>query len=327
MISVQILAPFSAKKEVSPLIEAGATELYCGLVDKKWQKSYSFVSSINLRHDSAANFSSFKDLQNSVEEAHSMNAKVFLVLNAHFYSKQQLPLVLKQAEKAVNTGIDSLIVADSALIPKLCNEFNISISLSTGNPAFNNPALDFFKELGVERVVFPRHLSLNEIQQLALHSKKIGLTTECFVLNVICPYIDGLCTFQHIVDESIEFLPLGGLPCRYDFNVKAFSSSPPEKRLAAESHVNIWGNTLSRDCGLCALPYFKRFGINSFKIAGRAHSLEKKLADVNAVKNALDFLDSKGAESFTRKCKQLYFDLFHNKCDYINCYYPKAGFE
>ena len=326
-MQAQILAPFSNKKEVVPLIEAGATELYCGLVDKKWQQSYSFVSSINLRHDRAANLVSFKELQHSIEEAHSMNSRVFLTLNAHFYSQPQLPIVLKQAEKAIKAGIDSLIVADSSLIPKLKQEFSVPISLSTGNPAFNNSALDFFKELGIERVVFPRHLSLNEIEQLTSHSKKIGLTTECFVLNVICPYIDGLCTFQHIVDESVEFLPLGGLPCRYNFNVKAFSKASKEKKLAAESHINIWGNTLSRDCGLCALPYFKRFGVDSLKIAGRAHPIEKKLADVMAVKNALDFLDSKGAEAFAKKCRQLYFDLFHNKCDYINCYYPGAGFE
>jgi putative protease len=324
---MNILAPFSRPSEVPPLIEAGASELYCGVVDRRWQSSYSFVSSVNLRHDKAASLSSFKQLGAAVEAARGLKASVFLVLNAHFYSPKQLPLVLKQAEKAVNAGVESLIVADAALIPELKREFDVRVSLSTANPVFNSHALDFFKGLGVDRVVFPRHLTVKELGQLSAHAKKIGLAAECFALNTICPYIDGLCSFQHIVDKSISFLPMGNLACRLPFKVKAVKGREMEKVLAAESHARLWNNALSRDCGLCALPFFKRFGIDSIKIAGRAHSLEKKLADVQALKRALVLLKGKlSVMEFREKCREFYFGLFHNACGCINCYYAGVGF-
>lgn len=324
---MKILAPFSSPKEVPLLIEAGAEELYCGIVDSAWRKSYSYVSSINLRHDKPANLSSIAGLSKSIEEAHSGNAKVFLALNAHFYSGNQIPAVMALAKKAVNLGIDSLIVSDSALIPELKKQFGVEISLSTGNPVFNDFALDFFKGLGIGRVVFPRHLAIEEIGALSKKAKKLSLKTECFALNSMCPNIDGLCTFQHIVDKSVSFLPVGNLACRSVFEAKAITEMPKEKAFIAENHAMLWNNALSRDCGLCALGFFKKFGIDSVKIAGRANPTEKKVSDVLAVKKAIAFLEKNGQKGFREYCRELYFGLFRNSCDYIHCYYAGAGLE
>ncbi|MAG21924.1 MAG: hypothetical protein CL943_01280 [Candidatus Diapherotrites archaeon] len=324
---MNILAPFSDQDEILSLINAGAKELYCGVIDQQWEKQYGYVSSINLRHDKIANLNSFEELEESVKQAHAKSAKVFLTLNAHYYSEKQLPIVMKQAGKALDLGVDSLIVADSALIPELRKEFDADVSLSTGNPVFNNSALDFFKQLGVSRVVFPRHLSLKEIEELSKHAKKIGLATEGFVLNVLCPHIDGLCTFQHLVEKNISFVPAGPLACRMPFKATAISSRPEESKRVSENHVQLWENTLLRDCGLCAVREFRKFGIDTVKIAGRAHSLEKKISDVEATKKAINLASTKNAEQFKEVCKGIYFDLFHNSCDYIHCYYAGAGLE
>lgn len=329
---MRIVAPISKPHEIEKLIEAGANELYCGVVDRQWRRRYSLVSSVNLRHDRAANLGSFKELERAVQAAHACSANIFLVLNAHFYSKRQLSAVLKQTEKAIKAEIDALIVSDAALIAEIKRELTINVFLSTGNPVFNANALEFFKGLGVSRVVLPRHLTISEIAKIVKRAKGLGLAIECFVLNVMCPFIDGLCTFQHVVDESVSFLPIGGLPCRARFKAKALAKTSNAKRLAAEAHVELWSNTHARDCGLCALPYFHRFGVESVKIAGRAHSLEKKLADVRAVKKALDFIKGPSinagkGNAFRELCRELYFNLFYNKCDYINCYYHEAGFK
>ncbi len=326
---MRILAPFSKAEEVAKLVKAGAQELYCGVVDSQWEKSYTYVSSINLRHDKIANLGSFNELREAVQSAHSMDAKVSLALNAHFYSQNQLPIVMGHAEKGVKAEADYLIVADAALVPKLKEEFPVKISLSTASHAFNNPALDFFKQLGVSRIVLPRHLTVEEIMELSSHAKKLGLTTECFVLNALCPYTDGLCTFQHIVDESVSFMPISKFACRAPFKATAFKNPGKEKKLAAESHVKLWNNTDYRDCGLCALPHFKRFGIDTVKIAGRGISLEERLANVTILKNATSLINGKGFKEaqFKKHCKERYFDLFHSKCDYIHCYYAGVGLE
>ena len=321
---MNILAPFAKESEIEPLTKAGASELYCGLVDSAWQKTYTLVSSINLRHDKIANLESLEELKQSCETAHALGSKVFLTLNAHFYSEKQLPIVMQQAKAAVNAGVDSLIIADASIIPKIQKEFDVEISLSTGNPVFNNQAIDFFADLGVSRMVFPRHLTVDEIGELAGQAKKKGMSTECFVLNVICPYIDGLCTFQHLVESSLGFTKATSLACRASYTAKALGSESDEKKRIAEGHAALWSNSIMRDCGLCAIPFFKKFGVDSVKIAGRAHSLEKKLADVKAVKQAIELANSNVSRE---RFRELYFELFHNKCDYKNCYYAGVGLE
>jgi len=322
---MQILAPFSKKSEVEPLAEAGATEFFCGLVDQEWQKTYTYISSINLRHDSGANLSSFAELQESLQTAHSLGTKLFLALNKTFYSEKQLPIAMHCAEQAVKLGIDALIVADPGLIPKLKQEFSVKIVLSTSSPAFNTAAIDFFRGLGIDRIVLPRQLAINEIRLLSSYAKKRSLEVECFVLNEICPNIGGLCTFQHIVDQNL-FMPAQALACRMPFSVEAKSDSSREKRLVASSHVKLWNNAPIADCGLCAIREIMRCGIDSLKIAGRGLSLETKAAGVRAVKEAIG-LAAKGCSGnrFRQECGRLYSGMFHSKCDYKNCYYAEAG--
>jgi collagenase-like PrtC family protease len=173
-------------------------------------------------------------------------------------------------------------------------------------------------------MVFPRHLTVEEIKELAGHAREKKMSTECFVLNVICPYIDGLCTFQHLVEESLGFTKATSLACRASYKATALGKESDEKKRIAEGHASLWSNSIMRDCGLCAIPFFKKFEVDSVKIAGRAHSLEKKLSDVKAVKQAIELTNSNASKE---RFRELYFELFHNKCDYKNCYYAGVGFE
>ncbi len=322
---MQILSPLSSKSEVQPLIEAGANELYCGVVASSWLKRYTYIGSVNLRHDKAANLPSFKELSQAVKIAGKHDIPVFVAFNAHFYSQRQLPAVLSQVKEAVGAGADSLIIADPILIKLVRQKFpSVKISLSTGQPCFNSKAILFFKQLGVERIVLPRHLTAWEAEGLARQAKKAGIETEAFVLNVICPFIDGLCTFQHIVEPSQQ-MPVQPLACRAGYAVSVCSREAVERQAVAAAHAKIWGNTLSYDCGLCALPYFLKARVSSLKIAGRANSLHKKIADILAVKEAIALAKKLPRKKFLEEASRLYFDLYKRRCQCINCYYPTAG--
>jgi collagenase-like PrtC family protease len=322
---MKILSPFASSVEVRQLIEAGANELYCGVVTPDWAKRFTFIGSINLRHDKAANLSSFKELAAAVKIAEKRNVPVFAAFNAHFYSQQQMPSVLRQAKQALAAGAAGLIIADPILIESIREKFpSANISLSTGQPCFNSNALRFFKQLGVKRIVLPRHLAVNEAVQLSRQAKRLGIETECFVLNAICPFIDGLCTFQHIVEPSQQ-LAVQPLACRMNYSVIVLGNTAPCKKEIAAAHAKIWCNTVYNDCGLCALPFFLKAGVDSVKIAGRANSLQKKLADIAAVKEAISLAKKLPAKKFAEEAGRLYFDLFKRTCQCNNCYYPSAG--
>jgi len=338
---MKILSPLSKVDEVKPLAEAGADEFYCGIVTKEWEKRFSFIASSNLRHDRVANFSSFEQLAQAVAIARTQKKPVFCAFNAHFYSEKQLPLALKEISQAIDAGISKIIASDPALI-SLLKEQNtgIDIALSTANPCFNSHSLAFFKERGIQRIVLPRHLTVEEIQGLAPAAKALNLELEAFALNALCPYIDGLCTFQH-VGKNPDFVSAHELACRMPFDVEAIqansaqpdkssaqpdtiSAPPDQKTLSAKAKASIWHNTLPDACGLCALPAFQEAGIHSIKIAGRGNSSKKKIADVKMLKQALSLI-SLPKQEFVQEMHALFFKAFHQTCSHSKCYYPSEG--
>jgi collagenase-like PrtC family protease len=320
---MKVLSPLSKAEEIKPLAEAGADEFYCGVVTKEWEKRFSYIASINLRHDKVANFQSYEALSKAVQAASQLEKPVFCVFNAHFYSENQLPFVEKEITQAFEAGVSKIIVSDIGLISSLRERgFGKEIALSTAFPAFNSAAFPLFKSLGIKRIVLPRHLSVKEIVGLAASASKQGLELEAFVLNALCPYIDGLCTLQH-VGKSQQSLSAKELACRMPFKARLLSQR--RENPAALLRSKAWQGTLTTSCGLCALPLFEKAGIYSLKIAGRANPLEKKLSDVRAVKEAISLIPKLSKQEFRDEMKRLFFKENHQSCDFISCYYPEEG--
>jgi collagenase-like PrtC family protease len=319
---MRIMSPLASSNEVAKLAEAGADEFYCGVVPAKWEKLYTLTQSVNLRHDRAANMQSFAELRKAVQIADSYGKKIFLTLNAHFYSPKQIDAVIRYSEEAIKAGVHSLIVSDVALIGELRRQFpGTKISLSTAQPCFNKEAMNFFQSIGVSRIILPRHLRAGEAVQLVKHAKSKHIETEAFVLNAMCPFIDGLCTFQHVVERKGFMKPVP-LACRDCYLVNVVSGQNECLKAIAANHAKIWQGRKIMDCGLCIIPALKSAGVTSAKIVGRAHPLEKKLADVKAVKQAIE---SAGRKDFREKAKLIYFEIFGSSCGFGHCYYPDAG--
>lgn len=322
---MKILSPLSGVSEAKPLIQAGAQELYCGVVTQEWEKRFSFIASANLRHDRVANLSSFEELAKAVDIASRHRVPVFCAFNAHFYSDAQLPLVLRNAKEAVDAGASKIIVSDIGLVSLLKKrKFGADIALSTANPVFNLQAMHFFKRLGIRRIVLPRHLSCEEITGLASGARALGMELEAFVLNAICPYIDGLCTLQH-AGKNQESISPQELACRMPFSVEVFSKEPEPQKRSAMARACFWQNTLPSGCGLCALPSFEKAGIHSLKIAGRGNSPEKKIADVKMLKKALGLLPKLPEKEFKEEMHRLFFRANNARCGFSSCYYAGEG--
>ena len=112
---MKILSPLTSTEEVKPLVESGADEFYCGLLSKEWDKNYTRVGSQNKRYWESNHFHSFDDLKKAVKIAHSFEKPVFLTVNAQFYTKKQYPILVEELKKTIESGVDSLIIADPAL--------------------------------------------------------------------------------------------------------------------------------------------------------------------------------------------------------------------
>ena len=325
---MNILSPIDSVSEVDKLIAQGANELYCGIMSKEWKNKYTSIGAVNRREWAGCNLSSLKELEEITSKAHKHNVPVFLTLNSAFYTDEQIPLIMQTVNKALRFEIDGFIVTDIGLIQKL-KEFkkqkNFEIHLSSGATVFNSKSVEFYKKVGVDRVILPRHMTIQEIKELTVKSKesynKVDL--EVFIFNDGCTNIDGFCNTLHGIGGDYNKAQLYcESPSTFQVESTKNQINPRmirtiKSRFANKEHY------LQMDCGACALYDFKKAGIKSVKIVGRGKPTTKKIKDVSFFAQLMEFLHNTNfKEDFQKKAKQLHYNFYNEKCSYGKCYYP-----
>lgn len=311
---MKILSPVDHVEEVKSLLEAGADELYGGFVPPQWRDKYGFLGSINKRTFLEAQFDKESDLKEAVEEVHASGGRFLLTLNNDYYSKEQYPLVLEEAERAANLGIDALLVADLGLILEIKDRgYPINLHLSILTAVMNSEAARFYQDLGLKRVVLERTLTIGEIGEIV--RKVEGLEFEVFIAYGKCPNIEGLCTLFHHDDPKHRW------PCGWEYKV-AQGSGLGAQSVAAQ---NQWAKTARGDaCGLCAIYDLNEAGITSLKIAGRGRFTGHKLRAVQAVAKMRDLIRSGiTREDFYKIAWKNYREMFGKECNPYVCYCPE----
>jgi len=304
---MKLLSPVSRVYEVQKVIEEGADEIYCGVLTPIWHDSYIGVS-INRRPDARASFKTFEELQQTVEIAHSYNKPVYFTMNQQYYTEKQYPEVLDYVEKALKLGVDGFIVGSLDLLLTLNKmDVNTKIIVSTTGAAFNSEAVNFYRELGANRVILPRHLTLKEIASIAKNTSDVEL--EVFILNSRCPNVEGYCTFLHgLATPKNEGLYKNA--CMLPYKVTVIDSGSGLDVGKAIRRQKIWEQIHmdSAPCGVCALYELNEIGITGVKIIGRDNPPWKKVIDVIFVRMLLDFLERQkpSKELFRVVAKQLY---------------------
>ena len=212
-------------------------------------------------------------------------------------------------------GISALIVADMDLLLALIDRGHADrLHLSSLATSTNAASSRFFRELGVSRIILPRHLTLAEIDQCVID----GVDFEAFLINDGCVFEEGLCATTHdagtfcLADgDGLNCMPPGILD-RYDF---------------WKWTQNNCGCSTSRGfplgpCGLCAIPALHAAGVTSLKVVGREASAERKCASVRLAAMARDIARDRGtAESIREATIALRggASLCHER---HACYYP-----
>ena len=112
-----------------------------------WVQQFGF----GLKEFALSNIRSFTDLERAVKISHSFDVPIFITMNG-LDTKEQYPLVIKEIKKAIEIGVDYLIIADVGLLLKL-KELNIKIKIqiSTGANVFNSNTIDFYKKVLVNK--------------------------------------------------------------------------------------------------------------------------------------------------------------------------------
>ncbi len=260
----ELLAPAGDWDALRAAVANGADAVYFGL------------DQFNARHR-ATNFT-LAQLPEVMSYLHSHNVKGFLTFNTLIFS-DELESAADYIKAVAAAGVDAVIVQDlgvANLIHTLAP--TLAIHGSTQMTLTEPSGIEFVRQLGVERVVLARELSVNDIAKITAATT---MPLEVFVHGALCVSYSGQCLtsesfggrsanrgqcaqacrlpYQLIVDGQVK-----------DLGDKAYLLSPSD--LAAHSLI----------------ADLTHLGVKSFKIEGRLKSAHYVAATCQTYRAAID---------------------------------------
>ena len=154
------------------------------------------INAINQWHHLDDQMGSLKDLKKLLRKNHGVPVKFFLVLNAPFYTQDQINQVLSYFKDLFLSGLEGVICTDVGLMEALKIQFSsLKINASLGTQCLNSETVKFFKKLGVARIVLERTTTVTEAA--IIRAKNPNIELEVFIDQAGCPHIEDACTHHH----------------------------------------------------------------------------------------------------------------------------------
>ena len=175
--NVELLAPAGNYKNLQYAIAYGADAVYAG------QPRYS----LRVRN----NDFTLDNLATGIKYAHEHDTRFFVASNILPHNSK-IKTYMKDMEPVIEMQPDALIMADPGLIMMVKERWpETEIHLSVQANAVNYAAVNFWKSVGIKRVILSRELSLDEVEEIRQNCPDIEL--EVFVHGALCIAYSGRC--------------------------------------------------------------------------------------------------------------------------------------
>lgn len=245
----EILAPAGDLEKLKFAVLYGANAVFVG------GKNFSLRAK-------ASNFT-IEDLSKGVEFCHAHNAKLYVTVNVYPHDEilGQLDEYLLDLDRI---NIDAIIVSSPYIVKRAkslgCKfECHVSTQVSTNN----SKAIKYFENMGVERVVLGREVTIEEMKEI---KKNTNVELEVFIHGGLCSSYSGRCTLSnHMTNRDAN---RGGCAhsCRWFYHL--FKGN---EQIDTENSIYRIG---SKDLmGVYMIPKLLELGIESLKIEGRMKSI------------------------------------------------------
>ncbi|MEE8400520.1 MAG: peptidase U32 family protein [Desulfobacterales bacterium] len=200
-VSPAILAPAGNKSSFLAALAAGADAIYCGLK--------------RLSARMAAENFSIDDLTALTQLAHEEGTEVYVALNSLLKPEDLLRAgrLLYELEQRVHP--DALIIQDLSMVQLVRQTgFSGELHLSTlANVSFPGALKHVKDTLGIDRVVIPRELNIDEIKTMAgACPEDFGI--EVFVHGALCYGVSGRCYWSSYMGGRSGLRGRCVQPCR-----------------------------------------------------------------------------------------------------------------
>ena len=233
----------------------------------------------------AGNFSP-EELPRAVRFAHDHGVKCHVTVNTMPRNDEiaQLPEYLERLEDA---GVDALIVADLGAFT-LAGKYapHCQRHISTQQSIANYACAQSWFDLGAQRVVLARELSLSEIAEIRRRVDP-GLEIETFGHGAMCVSYSGRCLLSNYMTGRDSNRGACAQPCRYQYALME-EKRPGEYFPVFEDEK---GTYILNSRDMCTIDHLKDLmeaGIDCIKIEGRAKSAYYAAIVTGAYRHCID---------------------------------------
>ena len=270
--TIELLAPAGDMERLHMAVLYGADSVYLA------------GTSFGMR-SFAGNFSP-EELPKAVEFAHAHGVSVHVTVNTMPRNAEAaaLPAYLEQLEDA---GVDALILADLGAF-RMAGKYaphcakHVSTQQSIGNYACANA----WHDLGAQRVVLARELSLDEIAEIRAKTPK-SLEIETFGHGAMCVSYSGRCLLSNYMTGRDSNRGACAQPCRYQYALME-EKRPGEYFPVFEDEKGTYIMNSRDMCMIDHLDDLMAAGVDCLKIEGRAKSAYYAAIVTGAYRHCLD---------------------------------------
>ena len=246
------------------------------------------------------------ELRDAVRKTHEAHARFYVTMNAYPFD-DELEGFLTAAREAEAAGADAVIVSDPGAIRLLRREIpGLPVHVSTQANTVNTPAAELYREMGCERVILAREVSLERIRKM---KQALGdsIQLETFVHGASCMAYSGRCLLSAYLAGRSGNRGECAQPCRWQYAVME-EKRPGEYFPVDEDERGTYLFSARDLCLMPILPDLCEAGISSLKIEGRMKTEYYVAVVTGAYRRALDLL-AESREAFEEALPELEEEL------------------
>jgi len=277
---VELLSPAGNFEKLKIALAYGADAVYGGVSH----------FSLRIRSGKEFDYDSFKE---AIEYTHSLGKKIYVTING-FPFNNQLPALKKHIKKISDMNPDALIVSTPGVI-KLAKDTapDIPLHLSTQANVLNYLDAEVYHDMGVERIIAAREISLNDVKEIKKHLPSLEI--EVFVHGSMCFAYSGRCLISSVQSGRVPNRGSCANDCRFDYNLYVEN---PDDGTMLKLEEDEYGTHVMNAKDMNLINYvdelLKSGAIDSLKIEGRTKSPYYAAITARAYRSAIDdFYDGK----------------------------------
>ena len=247
---------------------------------------YGGVSHFSLRIRSGKEFT-YESFGEGVKYAHALERKVYATVNG-FPFNNQIKLLYTHLEKMADLNVDSFIISTPGVLKAALEVApHIPVHLSTQANVLNYMDAAFYHDLGVQRIITAREMSLKDVVEIKERIPTLEL--EVFVHGSMCFAYSGRCLISTMQSGRVPNRGSCANDCRFDYTM--YAENPDDGTLfKIEQDENGTHIMNAKDLNLSAHveEILESGAIDSLKIEGRTKSPYYAAMTAKTYRSAID---------------------------------------